>query len=74
MHQKPVDAMATKPLLDVVGGLRATRSAVEIGHVLRPTAQRCQLAAAYHYRVGDEHQVELAAFGRLRDLGVVPEN
>jgi hypothetical protein len=40
---------------------------------LRPAAECCELAVARRHRVGDEHQVQLAAFGGLRDLGVMSE-
>ena len=46
---------------------------IEIGHVLRPAAERLELAVARRHCVGDEHQVELAALGGLRDLGVMSE-
>jgi hypothetical protein len=38
-----------------------------------PPAQRREIAVAHCDCIGDEHQVELAVFGGLRDLGVVPE-
>ena len=49
------------------------RQRIEIGHVLRPPAQRREIAVAHCDCIGDEHQVELAAFGGLGDLGVMPE-
>jgi hypothetical protein len=35
--------------------------------------QCLELAVARRHRVGDEHQIELAALGGLRDLSVMPE-
>src|SRR5438094_2301917 len=55
------------------GESRQQRQRIEIGHVLRPAAERLELAVARRHRVGDEHQVELAAFGGLRYLGVMSE-
>ena len=46
---------------------------VEVDHVLRPAAQRREPPVAHRNRVGDKHQVELAALGGLRNLRVVPE-
>ena len=46
---------------------------IEIGHVLRPALKRAELAVTHSNRIRDEHQIELAALGDLRDLGVVLE-
>ena len=55
------------------GERRQQRQRIEIGHVLRPAAECLELAVARRHRVGDEHQIELAALSGLRDLGVVSE-
>ena len=55
------------------GERRQQRQRIEIGHVLRPAAERLEFAVARRHRVGDEHQVELAALGGLCDLGVMSE-
>src|SRR5215831_16380979 len=46
---------------------------IEIGHVLRPAAERLELSIADCHRVGNKHEVELAALGRLGDRGVMLE-
>ncbi len=40
---------------------------------MRPAAERLEFAVGRRDHVGDEHQIELAALGGLRDLGVVSE-
>ena len=41
--------------------------------LLRPAVECLELAVARRHRVGDEHQIELAALSGLGDLGVVSE-
>src|SRR5271169_1544175 len=55
------------------GDRRQQSQRVEVDHVLRPAAQRGELAVAHRDRIRDEHQVELATLGGLRDLSVMPE-
>ncbi len=44
---------------------------LEIGHILRPAAQRLEVAVSGGECIGEKHQVELAALSRLRELDIM---
>jgi hypothetical protein len=46
---------------------------VEEDHVLRPAAQRSQLSVTHSRGIGQEHQIEFAALGSLREACVMFE-
>jgi hypothetical protein len=55
----------------VTGQSRQQRDRLEIGHVLRPAAQRIETAVPHCRRIREEDEIEFGALGGLGELNVV---